>query len=260
MPKEKSEIIFIVIVGTVILLTLALFIISLFIYYRRKQILSQLEKQQLQAQFSQTLLQSQIEIQEQTRQHISRELHDNLGQIASIIKINLNTITLNHPEKVAQKIEDTKELTRQLIADIKALSISLNRDRIAKAGLITAIATEVERINKTGQFNATFTSNSSNPAIDNDKAIILFRMVQEVLNNMVKHSKAKEISVTANSKENLFILALIDDGTGFSIEEKLSNGGQGLQNLQNRAALIHAKFTIESKPGTGTQVTIEVPI
>lgn len=260
MPEEKSEIIFIVIVGTIILLTLALLIISLFIYYKKKQVINHLEKQQLQSQFSQTLLQSQIEIQEQTRRHISRELHDNLGQIASIIKINLNTITIEQPEKAIQKIEDSKELTRQLIADIKALSVSLNSDRIAKAGLITAIATEVERINKTEQFNAVFINNATNSPVDNDKAIILFRMVQEVLNNMVKHSQAKEITVTANSNENLFILALYDNGTGFSIEEKVNSGGQGLQNLQNRAALIHATFNIQSSPGAGTQVTIEVPI
>lgn len=256
----SKEVIFIVITGTLIIIILLLAIFIFFGIYQKKRFGFHLEKQQLQAQFSQTLLQSQIEIQEQTRQHISRELHDNLGQIASIIKINLNTITINQPEKAVQKIEDTKELTRQLIADIKALSISLNSDRIAKAGLTTAIATEVERINKTEQFRATFTNTANNIVIDSDKAIILFRMVQEVLNNMVKHSKAKEITVSAYNKENLFILALDDDGTGFNIEEKLNNGGQGLQNLQNRAALIHAKFIIESKPGAGVHVTIEAPV
>lgn len=258
--EKSSEIALLIIAGTITLILLGIFIVMFILFYQKKHANYINEKQQLQAQFSQTLLQSQIEIQEQTRRHISRELHDNLGQIASIIKINLTTISLQHPEKAGQKIEDTKELTRQLIADIKALSISLNSDHIAKAGLITAIATEVERINKTEQFRATLINTASNIIIDNDKAIILFRMVQEVLNNIIKHSKAKEITVTANSTENLFILALSDNGTGFSIEEKLNSGGQGLQNLQQRAALIHAKFSIESVPGAGTHVTIEVPV
>lgn len=250
----------IIIAGSITLILLGVFIVIFILFYQKRHNNYIIEKQQLQLQFSQTLLQSQIEIQEQTRQHISRELHDNLGQIASVIKINLNTITIDKPEKATQKIEDTKELTRQLIADIKALSVSLNSDRIVKAGLIAAIATEVERINKTEQFETVFINNTNNPSIDNDKAIILFRMVQEVLNNMVKHSQAKEITVTLNSKENLFILALSDNGTGFSIEEKMNSGGQGLQNLQNRAALINAEYVMESVPGTGTKVIIEVPV
>lgn len=260
MQLSKEEIIQYLIGGTAFLLVVGFFIVSFIVIYNRRHRVFYFEQEALKTQFSQTLLQSQIEIQEQTRRHISRELHDNLGQIASIIKINLNTIAINDPEKAAEKIEDTKDLTRQLIADIKALSISLNSDRVAKTGLLNAIATEVERINKTEQFKANFTHTGGNPVIENDKAIILFRMVQEVLNNMVKHSKANKITITANSIENLFILALSDDGTGFSVEDKLSNEGQGLQNLQNRASLIHATCIIDSKPGTGTHITIKVPV
>src|SRR5678816_1093299 len=96
-------------------LLLGLFIIFLSLLYSRKQLRNKQEKERIQSQFAQALLQSQLEIQEQTLQHISRELHDNLGQVASLIKINLNTIKLAETGKAEQKIENTKELTRQLI-------------------------------------------------------------------------------------------------------------------------------------------------
>lgn len=249
-----------VITGTFIIIILLISVFIFFGVYQKKRLKFWMEKKQMQSDFSETLLTSQIQIQEQTRQHISRELHDNLGQIASLIKINLNTVTLQHPEKAAQKIEDTRELTRQLINDIKMLSVSLNSDRITKTGLLGAIATEIERINKTEAFHARFLTEGSTPELTNDTSIILFRMIQEVLNNMIKHSQASEITVTANTSNNLFILAVSDNGTGFNVEEKLLGGGQGLINLKHRAALLQAKFELSSAPGSGTQVTIEVPV
>jgi signal transduction histidine kinase len=191
---------------------------------------------------------------------ISRELHDNFGHIASLIKINLHTIKLGDLNKAAAKIEDTKDLTRQLIADIKSLSVSLNSDRIAQTGLVKALQTEVERLNKTDLFIASFTQSGELPEIENDKAIILYRMAQEVLNNMVKHSGAKCIDVKVSIKDNLFILAFSDDGKGFNVEEQLKNGGSGLTNLQKRAGLINALLTIHSKPGNGTSIAIQMSL
>jgi len=253
---EISEIKILLIVLTLLFLLMGLFVFSFFLVYRKNQNAkeSQIEKLNI------TLLQSQIEIQEQTLQHISRELHDNLGQVASLIKINLTTLKLNEPEKAVEKIEATKDLTRQLIADIKSLSVSLGSDRLIQIGLIKAIETEVERLNKTGEFIAAFKLHGTIPDIDNDQSVILYRMVQEVLNNMVKHSEAKHISIFIHAKENVFILAFNDDGIGFNTEEKINASGAGLRNLKNRALLINAQLHIESLVGKGTKITIEMPL
>lgn len=249
------------IIGFVIaFLILGIFIILLSILYSRKQTRNRKEKERIQLQFAQTLLQSQLEIKEQTLRHISHELHDNLGQVASLIKINLTTLQLDDPVKATEKIEDTKDLTRQLIADLKSLSVSLGADRITQAGLARALETEVERLNKTGQFTAKLTREGNIPAMDNDKAVILYRMTQEILNNMVKHSGARQIGVLLKASGNLFTLAFNDDGVGFNIEEKTNSEGAGLNNLRNRARLINAQLTLRSAPGNGTHVTIELPL
>lgn len=260
MPGQYKEFSHVIIIVSVIIAVLIIFISLILVLYYLRQRKSFKEKQFLQSQFSQTLLQSQIEIQEQTLQHISRELHDNLGQVASLIKINLTTLKLNEPEKAVEKIEHTKGLTRQLIADIKSLSVSLGSDRIAQTGLVKAIETEVERLNKTGEFIAAFQTQGSIPEIDNDKAVIIYRMAQEVLNNMVKHSEAKHINILLHVNENLFILAFRDDGIGFNVAEKMNASGAGLRNLTNRATLINAQLHIHSLPGKGTEITIEMPL
>ena len=260
MFKSEEEIYFTVIAGGTVLLMLVSIVIIAVIKYQNRIYKHRKEQAQLHAKFSQTLLESQLEIQEQTFRHISAELHDNLGQVASLIKINLFTIDLNDAAKAKDKIDNTKELTRQLLTDIKSLSVSLSSDKIAKTGLCQALATEVERLNKTGQFIATFTEVGHLPIIDNDKATILYRMVQEILNNMVKHSRAKKISVVLSASEKYINLALSDDGIGFSISEKINSGGAGLTNLQNRAVLINATLYVQSAPGNGSKTTIELGI
>lgn len=250
----------IITIATIVVIIFVAFIVLLSYLFTTKKNKILQEKQLLQSQFSQTLLQSQLEIQEQTLQQISRELHDNFGHIASLIKINLNTLQLDNKEKALLKIEDTKDLSRQLIADIKSLSLSLNGDRIAKTGLVAALETEVERLNKTELFTATFEHPTSLPEIENDKATIIFRMAQEVLNNMVKYSEAKLITIKLSLTDNLFILAFSDDGKGFNVADKIQNGGSGLTNLQKRAALINANLIIQSAPGEGTSISIEMSL
>jgi signal transduction histidine kinase len=250
----------VIIVGTTIVILLSYFIVVFTLSYKKKQVEHTIEVGRIQTEFSQTLLQSQLEIKEQTLQHIAYELHDNLGQIASLIKINLNTLQLEDREKSSQKIEDTKELTRQLILDLKSLSLRLNGDLIVKLGLLKGIENEVERLNKIGEFATTLKVEGAAFVLDENTTIILYRMVQEVINNMVKHSQAKHLEFLLTATENLLTLVISDDGVGFNLEEKLSSGGSGLLNLQSRAKLIHAQFSIQSSSGVGTKICIELPL
>lgn len=261
MPSDQNHEVFIAITaGIIIFVALASLVIFILLFYQKKKFKDRERLLEMEKHYKEELLQVQLETQEQTLQHISNELHDNLGQVASLIKINLHTIQVSDTNKAAQKLEDTKELTRQLITDIKSLSVSLGADRIAQTGLAKALQTEIERINRTEQFIATFEQEGNMSIPDNDKAIILYRMAQEVLNNMVKHSGAKHITLKLSATENLIILALSDDGKGFDVEDKLKHGGgAGLHNLRKRAALINANLTMQSSIGNGTTVTIELP-
>jgi two-component system, NarL family, sensor kinase len=258
---EKNELFSLLIIGGTVIFTVLISVIIVFLFQiqskNKKYIL---EKQQLQSQFTQTLLQSQLEIQEQTLQQVSRELHDNLGQIASLIKINLNTLQLTDLAKATEKVEATKVLIRQLLTDLKTLSVNLGSDRLNQLGLVKALQAEVDNLNKTDAFIAEFVTEGVIPDIDDDKSIIFYRMAQEVLNNMVKHSKAPLIKLSVSFSENLFTLAFTDNGTGFDVAAKMESGGAGLKNLQNRAQLINATLIIDSQPGQGTHISIQIAL
>lgn len=257
---NSNDLVFSIVLTSFIFFILIGFLISFIIIYQRRKLRHESEITSIKHEFLSTLLQSQLEIKEQTLRHLAYELHDNLGQVASIIKINLNTLQLDDREKSIQKIEDTKELTRQLITDLKSLSVSLNGDLIAKLGLLKGIENEVNRLNKTGQFITQLKAEGLSAPLEESTTIILYRMVQEVINNIVKHSEAKHIEFLITTSENLFTLVIRDDGVGFNLEEKVNSGGSGLLNLQSRAKLIHAQFSIQSSPGVGTKICIELPL
>ncbi len=255
MTKSNIDILTIVIIFFFFLSLVFFIVIALAIRYRKRK----KENEEMKVQFSEQLLKSQLEIQEQTLQHVSRELHDNIGQVASLIKINLNTVKLENPAAALTKIDNSKELLRQLITDLKLLSSGLNGDKINKTGLMKALQNETDKINKTGEFNASFIQHDSVPPVNDEKSIIIYRMVQEVLNNAIKHSEAKQITINVYYQKNAFILSISDDGKGFNVEEKLADindTGNGLLNLQKRAKVINAAVVFTSQPGKGTETTI----
>ena len=171
MSDLNADIILAILVATIVLLILSSFGIIFTVIYKKKQHAYLNEKKLLQVRFQEELLKTQLEIKENTLKYIAYELHDNLGQIASLIKINLNTLSLNDEEKASRKVEDTKDLVSQLIYDLKSLSMSLNSDRVVQVGLVKSLETEVERLNKTGQVEATLVIEGTFPKLSDNISI-----------------------------------------------------------------------------------------
>jgi two-component system NarL family sensor kinase len=257
--QNSGEIIFTVVVAAFVFVMLVGFIVVFILFYQRKRSAHMQEITAVKTKFHETLLQAKLEVKEQALQHIAYELHDNLGQVASLIKIHLNTLQFEGDATAKQKIEDTKDLVRLLITDLKSLSISLNSDHVVQHGIVAALENEVRRLNKIGQFEITLEKQNTVPILDTNTAIILYRMVQEILNNSIKHSNAKRVNIVLRAIENLFTLVYKDDGVGFEMEEKIKSGGSGLTTLQNRSKSINATLTIQSAPETGTIISIELP-
>ena len=253
----SSHIIFVLVSLIALLLMVFLIVITLIIRYRKRK----KENQEMQEKFNQVLLSSKLEIQEQTLQHISREIHDNLGQVASLIKINLITLDLTNPVQAAEKVENSRELIRQLITDLKILSGTLNGDKVLRNGLLKALEHECMRLNHSGAFMSTFTLDGQAFNITPEKAIILYRMCQELMNNAIKHSDAKNINIVVYCQMKNMRIEISDDGKGFEPEKILSDhlqSGNGLGNLSNRASLVGATITFDSTPGKGTTVNINI--
>lgn len=255
MQKEKIDLILFVVFTSLFVLLLVVAAFMLFrIYLKRKNKLV-LEKERMSIQFEQTLLHSKLAIQEETFTHISREIHDNIGQVLSLVRINLNTLGAVPSE---QKILLMDELMEKAIADLRSLSHSLDTDMIRNTGWIKAAERLFRDLGRSGTCSVIFSAEEKLPTLGNEKPIILFRMIQEIINNIIKHAGAKEIKFNAALKSNRIIISIEDNGKGF--DRTTAAPGAGLQNLENRAKMIDANLYIHTQPGSGTQVTISVNV
>ncbi|MBS1753652.1 MAG: sensor histidine kinase [Ferruginibacter sp.] len=239
-----------------IVVALALFVVLLSVLFtsRKNKLLK--EKQLMKTQFEQELLQTQLEIQEQTLRTISEEIHDNVGQVLSLAKLNLNTFE-NNPQK---KLDDTKELISKAINDLRDLSRSMHGDRIAELGLLQSLVVELQILQNSGEFETHFNITGDTYKLPPQKEMVIFRIVQEALNNTIKHAKAKNIYLNIKYQPNTFTLTVKDDGAGFDIVAMQNKNGIGLKNMQNRAKLIGATCTLQSSVNDGTSIVIELPI
>ncbi|MCY7352099.1 MAG: histidine kinase [Cytophagaceae bacterium] len=231
-------------------------------YYRYRRELAAMK-----AAYESELLRSQLEMQEQTMQAVGREIHDNVGQILSLVKINLSTLPAMSDPNTNERLINTREYLNRAIADLRGLSKSLNAENRLAAGLCLAIRAEMEGIHKTGVVETTFESQGTERRLDPRQELILFRITQELLNNALKHAEAKNLHVLLDYSIERLTLSIKDNGVGFEfinadshvIDKQDKERGSGLLNIQNRAKLIGADLDIRSIIGQGTTAILVLP-
>lgn len=261
---EKNELIGYMIFLGIVFFIIFVFIGSFFLIFKRRQFLNKRERENLQFLYQKEILRTQLEIQEQTLKNISQEIHDNVGQVLSLAKLNLNMMDVSRPELLRGKIDNTLSQVTKAINDLRDLSKSFNTDNINALGLIKAIANELEIINKTDSHKTEFRITGKSQQLEPQKELILFRVVQEALHNIIKHAGAKMIKVQADYRDAILELCMADDGKGFDLaslnQQGNNNFGLGIRNMHNRAKMIGADFSMSSTVGNGTMVKIIVPL
>jgi two-component system, NarL family, sensor kinase len=256
---KEEEIVVITLIGTLITLFISVTLFVFFIYYQQYKFKYTRERQNLQAK--QQNLQTEIEIQEHVFKTISQEIHDNIGQLLSLAKLNLHTADIAQPVPTQEKIAQSTELIAKSITALRDLSKSLNAEIIKEIGLRESINRELLLLAKSGQFKTSLVEKGSSYRLDKQKELILFRIFQETINNIIKHSNASTVSVLFTYEPHVFELTISDDGEGFTSDNmsKAINGhGLGIRNMQNRAYLIGAEFKLSSGLGKGTTIALAI--
>ncbi|MDQ6901602.1 MAG: histidine kinase [Bacteroidota bacterium] len=245
---------------TIFLLIVATGIIMLALVYQKKQVQYLREREQLKVVYEKEILATQLEIQEQTFKNISQEVHDNIGQVLSLVKLNINTMDTNDPAQLRTKINASKELITKAIKDLRDLSKSLNTDYVKDLGLERSIEYELEMIKNSGTYEIQFDVKGNKYRLESQRELILFRIVQEVLHNIIKHAKATSIAMALSYDPAKFSLTVTDNGVGFDASEIDSNNpngcGLGIRNMYNRAKIINGAFKLTSTLGAGTTITL----
>ena len=210
----------------------------------------------------QLLLESLVTAQEDERQHLARELHDQAGQSLTSLLIRLKALeNMSNDEKMIVKLHDMQELVSNTIDEIRDLSYSLRPPALEEFGLAAAITALVDEHQVQSGLNIKF-KNRLEKKISHNVEMILYRIVQEGLTNVVRHADATKVVIELEPRENLIYLKIEDDGRGFSPNQTMPSDGNrhlGLISMNERAELIGGKLDIYSAMGAGTIIEVRVP-
>ena len=263
MPSTNHDLTLNVLSITFLILLLAGFILSILFRYRKKQIAYLKELESIKSEYEKTILNSQLEIQEQTFQNISREIHDHICLNLTLAKLNLVTLNMNDWQQNVDRINSSIDILSKSINELSDLSHSMNPEFIENFGLIKTLEIETEKLKKPGLFHATFVLEGNTVFMDSQKELVIFRIIQEAYNNILKHALAKNVLLRLYYNETHMEATVQDDGVGFSLDLFNDNGNikhqSGLVNINKRAKLINGTCKINSEPGKGTSIHLSIP-
>ena len=223
-------------------------IVLLFAVFQRRKndLLKKQEKER--EKFEREIAETQIEIREETLRNISWELHDNIGQLLTLAKIQLQNAT-------EENIKEVKETITKGLTEVRSLSKLINPEVINNIHLQEAVQLEIDRFNRLNFINSSLTISGDEKAIEKKSNIIIFRILQEFFSNTIKHSRASKLNVNLAFTDLYLVITAKDNGVGFSSEEKKE--GIGLINIKNRAKLIGAEVEFTSEKNKGTTLEIK---
>ncbi len=245
-----------IIISVILILALVVFVITIIYRYKQKQYAYYKDMETIKATHQNELLHSQLEIQEQTFQNISREIHDNIGQKLTLAKLQLNTLRLTD-DSLISNINSSVEMISQAISDLSDISRSLSSEIILNNGLIKALEFETSQLQKSGIYQISFEVTGNPIFMESNTELLIFRIVQEALSNVIKHARASKICINLHYNSAYLSLTIEDNGIGFMNDT--NKMGTGLQNMKRRALQLFGKLSVESQFGNGTKIIIEIP-
>ena len=251
---------FAIIVGTIFVALFFVFFVFLIVSYFRKLYIMRTEQEKLQSEIANEVNNARNEIQQATLNNISQEIHDNVGQLLSLTKMQLNLIEAQEV-KDNNLISEAKDNISKAMTDLRDLAKGMSSDRIQLLGLYDSVSQEAVRINKGGRLQVQVSSNGTKKEPDHKKQLVVFRVIQECFQNIIKHAQANHVLVTFTYQLDSFDLVIIDDGIGFDYHPgSPASEGLGLMNIFNRIHLVGGDVTLNSSPGAGTTIHIKVPL
>ena len=254
MLKINQEVFSTLLLGVLLFLTLSIVISILILRFIKNKQKHSIQLENMKAEFEKQLLQSQMEVQESTFSSLGQELHDNVGQLLSTTKMLLG-ITERNMEQIPDTLNTANATLGKAIHELRALSKSLTKEWLEQFDFNENLKNEVARIDSSGVIKVHLSSATELP-LRRDEQIILFRIVQEALQNTIKHAHAENLSIIISNVEDELRIIIEDDGVGFV--EKEQPAGIGLMNMKHRMRILGGHINWISSQPKGIQVLIRL--
>ncbi len=245
MFEDQSEIVFTVIASSIMLLIIISFIIIMLFIHQKRVLRHQKNIAKLKQKYQEEIMRAQMEMQEETLDYVGRELHDNIGQILSLIKLNL----MNAQD---QQIHESRKLIGTAIHDLRNISHTLNLTWTENINLTAFLKNTAKSLQSSGMYKLKLNLKSELILQNKEDYILVYRMIQEIIQNILKHAEANEIQIFMDEK----LLEIKDNGNGFDV--KSAYLGTGIKNLKARASLIGSDLEVESDLNKGSIFRITI--
>lgn len=249
-------------IGTsmVILVALVLSVLAVMLIYRKRKVEHEKEKDMLNEEHAKELLTTRLEMQQQTMEYIGREIHDSVGQKLTLASLYAQQIDYEQQyPQISERIAAVGNIINESLSELRSLSKSLTDDHIGQTDLIVLIQQECSKVNSAGlcviHFNTNIQKLPASYAIKN----ITVRIVQEFIQNSLKHGSCTEININVESTNEGVNIVAADNGKGFNTTGIGNEKGIGLSNMKKRAAIIGAVINIKSKHSEGTRMQLFIP-
>lgn len=241
------------------MLVMAITLIVFWARNQRKMYQKERAVQRMQLDHQQALLNNNILVQEQERSRIARDLHDEIGNRLNITRLNIAQLRPDNPDHWPELISDAKTLIDAAIDASRRISHDLLPPVLQEFGLSKAVAELCRELSQSGTLKAEFEANDdASKRFDRTTELGMFRIVQELMTNSIKHARAAKITVTLDRQNNHLELQYADDGKGMDLKKLSESNGLGLQNLESRATMINGILQLKSSPGNGFHATLTV--
>lgn len=250
----------ILIFGTLISLLFVAAIVVFAQLYQNRMLRHKHEMQQQEELKKLQLIQAQAAGQETENRRVALELHDGLAQDIASIKFRLAMLKEDFAEKDMDSTElnELSHLLKDVLDNVRVISHTLLPENIQKQGLKIALQEWLQLVRKGSKLNIVFDAHPDWPRFEADRELIIFRMIQELVQNTLKHAGATELHIQLQPSSDEWVISIRDNGKGFDNSDAKVQSGIGMQTLQQRASMAKAGFQLKSNPGSGTAATIQL--
>ena len=265
LQATKSGVSFVLFLGTLGMVVLTVSLIIFIIMHQRRVLRFQSKLQQMEQEQQKILLNASIKLQEEERQRLAADLHDDAGPLLATARLYLNENLVNQDKATQlQSIFQARQIIDDTIQLVRNISHSLMPPTLKNFGLESAVNDLFQKISGSGAINASSRFHEYKERLKEEKELVMFRIVQELINNILKHSNSSFIHLTQNVHADKFYLRIHHDGRGLvqADFDKLNKStvGLGLKNISSRLRLVHGNINFEKDISqTYYKVTIELP-
>jgi signal transduction histidine kinase len=253
----------VIIFGTALVLIFVVGIVSFVFIFLRKQQQQHFEMAKIEANHQRDLLEASVDSQEYVRRQIGGDLHDEIGTLLSASKMSLSILGKSIAGQAGSKelVDQTTDLLNQAVANVRRISKDLMPSTLDEFGLCIALDEFSEKLTAYTGIPIFFKKiNIEDQSFPKKIELIYYRIVQELINNSMKHAKPSQINIDLELNESKLLLTVLDDGQGFDMDEVMSNpkNGLGIRNIQSRLSLVGGSVIYDTAKGRGSKIRVEV--